>query len=60
LSQRSNTLGQILDILKGSTIAEERGKDVSSKFWADIRHVETRTESFGECEPRLKTDAHKV
>ncbi|KAJ8590082.1 hypothetical protein M405DRAFT_816895 [Rhizopogon salebrosus TDB-379] len=28
----STTLEHILDVLEGSTIAEERGKDVESKF----------------------------
>ncbi|OJA11725.1 hypothetical protein AZE42_11467 [Rhizopogon vesiculosus] len=35
----SATLEQILDILRGSTIAEERGKDVESKFWATYKRV---------------------
>ncbi|KAG1805471.1 uncharacterized protein BJ212DRAFT_1283701 [Suillus subaureus] len=34
-------LGQILEVLKGSTIAEERGKDDSSKFWATYKKVST-------------------
>ncbi|OAX32358.1 hypothetical protein K503DRAFT_702157, partial [Rhizopogon vinicolor AM-OR11-026] len=37
--QRSNTLEQILDVLRGSTIAEERGKDVKSKFWSTYKKV---------------------
>jgi hypothetical protein len=37
LYQRSNTLEQILDVLRGSTIAEELGKDVESKFWATYK-----------------------
>ncbi|KAG0709192.1 hypothetical protein DFH29DRAFT_793502, partial [Suillus ampliporus] len=32
-------LQQIVDILKTSTIAEERGKDVRSKFWAAYKKV---------------------
>jgi hypothetical protein len=36
---RSNTLEQILDVLRGSTIAEERGKGVDSKFWATYKRV---------------------
>ncbi|KAG2340423.1 hypothetical protein BDR05DRAFT_889998, partial [Suillus weaverae] len=39
LSQRSTTLEQILDVLRGSTIAEERGKDFNSKFWATYKKV---------------------
>ncbi|OJA21081.1 hypothetical protein AZE42_11063, partial [Rhizopogon vesiculosus] len=35
----SDTLGQILEVLQGSTIAEERGKDVESKFWATYKRV---------------------
>ncbi|KAJ8585608.1 hypothetical protein M405DRAFT_796607 [Rhizopogon salebrosus TDB-379] len=34
-----NTLEQIHDVLRGSTIAEERGKDVQSKFWATYKRV---------------------
>ena len=30
---------QILDVLRGSTIAEERGEDVESKFWATYKKV---------------------
>ncbi|OAX32827.1 hypothetical protein K503DRAFT_701485, partial [Rhizopogon vinicolor AM-OR11-026] len=37
--QRSNTLGQILDVLRGSTTAEERGKDIESTFWATYKKV---------------------
>ena len=37
--QRLNTLEQIHDVLRGSTIAEERGKDVQSKFWATYKRV---------------------
>jgi len=37
--QRLNTLEQILGVLRGSTIAEERGKDVESKFWATYKKV---------------------
>jgi hypothetical protein len=37
--QRSRTLEQILDVLRGSNIAEERGKDVESKFWASYKKV---------------------
>ncbi|OJA08595.1 hypothetical protein AZE42_07128, partial [Rhizopogon vesiculosus] len=33
------TLEQILDVLRGSTIAEERGKDVESRFWATYKRV---------------------
>ncbi|KAJ8584824.1 hypothetical protein M405DRAFT_746350, partial [Rhizopogon salebrosus TDB-379] len=29
----------IHDVLRGSTIAEERGKDVQSKFWATYKRV---------------------
>jgi hypothetical protein len=32
-------LEQILDVLRGSNIAEERGKDVESKFWASYKKV---------------------
>jgi len=39
LYQRANTLEQILDVLRGSTIAEERGKDAESKFWATYKKV---------------------
>ncbi|KAG0699432.1 hypothetical protein DFH29DRAFT_936975 [Suillus ampliporus] len=39
LCQRLNTLGDIHDVLRGSTIAEERGKDVDSKFWAAYKKV---------------------
>ncbi|OAX40408.1 hypothetical protein K503DRAFT_620216 [Rhizopogon vinicolor AM-OR11-026] len=35
----SNTLEQILEVLRESTIAEERGKDVQSKFWATYKKV---------------------
>ncbi|OJA13256.1 hypothetical protein AZE42_11182 [Rhizopogon vesiculosus] len=35
----SDTLGQILEVLQGSTIAEERGKDVESKFWATYKRI---------------------
>ncbi|OJA16565.1 hypothetical protein AZE42_03845, partial [Rhizopogon vesiculosus] len=35
----SNTLEQILDVLQESTIAEERGEDVQSKFWATYKKV---------------------
>ncbi|KAG2360148.1 hypothetical protein BDR07DRAFT_1261119, partial [Suillus spraguei] len=34
-------LAQILDVLKGSTIAEERGIDVNSKFWATYKKAST-------------------
>ena len=37
--QRSNTLEQILDVLRESTIAEERGEDVESKFLASYKKV---------------------
>ncbi|OAX32877.1 hypothetical protein K503DRAFT_570972, partial [Rhizopogon vinicolor AM-OR11-026] len=37
--QRSDTLGQILEVLQGSIIAEELGKDVESKFWATYKRV---------------------
>ena len=37
--ERSNTLEQILDVLRGSTIAEERGGNVQSKFWATYKKV---------------------
>jgi hypothetical protein len=37
--QRSRTLEQILDVLRGSNIAEERSKDVESKFWASYKKV---------------------
>jgi hypothetical protein len=37
--QRSRTLEQILDVLRGSNIAEERGEDVESKFWASYKKV---------------------
>ncbi|KAG2076167.1 hypothetical protein BDR04DRAFT_1003625, partial [Suillus decipiens] len=40
-SQSSDTLGQILDVLKGSTIAEERGIDANSKFWATYKKAST-------------------
>jgi len=36
---RLNTLEQILDVLRGSSIAEERGGDVESKFWATYKKV---------------------
>lgn len=32
-------LQQIVDILQTSTIAEERGKDIRSKFWAAYKKV---------------------
>jgi hypothetical protein len=32
-------LEQILDVLRGSNIAEERGEDVESKFWASYKKV---------------------
>ncbi|KAG0699176.1 hypothetical protein DFH29DRAFT_62225 [Suillus ampliporus] len=35
----SSTLEQILDVLRGSTIVEERGKDVNSKFWATYKKI---------------------
>ncbi|KAG1725531.1 hypothetical protein EDB19DRAFT_264472 [Suillus lakei] len=35
----SNTLEQILDVLRGSIIAEERGKDVKSTFWATYKKI---------------------
>ncbi|KAG1805477.1 uncharacterized protein BJ212DRAFT_1469058, partial [Suillus subaureus] len=41
LIKMSDTLGQILDVLKGSTIAEELGKDDNSKFWATYKKVST-------------------
>ncbi|KAG2360144.1 hypothetical protein BDR07DRAFT_171010 [Suillus spraguei] len=37
----SDTLDQILDVLKGSTIAEERGIDANSKFWATYKKDST-------------------
>ncbi|KAG1751689.1 hypothetical protein EDD22DRAFT_784951, partial [Suillus occidentalis] len=40
-NRRTNGLEQILDVLKGSTIAEERGKDDNSKFWATYKKVST-------------------
>jgi hypothetical protein len=40
-NRRTNSLEQILDVLKGSTIAEERGKDDNSKFWATYKKVST-------------------
>ncbi|KAG2159464.1 uncharacterized protein EDB93DRAFT_1074956 [Suillus bovinus] len=40
-SQRSDTLGHVLDVLKGSAIAEERGKDDNSKFRATYKKVST-------------------
>ncbi|KAG1725538.1 hypothetical protein EDB19DRAFT_1947173 [Suillus lakei] len=39
--QVANSLEQILDVLRGSTIAEERGKDENSKFWATYKKVST-------------------
>jgi hypothetical protein len=39
LCQRSGTLKQILDVLRGSTIAEELGKGVESKFWATYKKI---------------------
>jgi len=36
---RLDTLEQILDVLRGSSIAEERGGDVESKFWATYKKV---------------------
>lgn len=36
-----NLLQQIVDVLQASTIAEERGKDVRSKFWAAYKKVST-------------------
>ncbi|KAG2060537.1 hypothetical protein BDR06DRAFT_903754, partial [Suillus hirtellus] len=41
LTKISDTLAQILDVLKESTIAEERGKDDNSKFWATYKKVST-------------------
>ncbi|KAG1787435.1 uncharacterized protein HD556DRAFT_1299150, partial [Suillus plorans] len=41
LAKISDTLAQILDVLKESTIAEERGKDDNSKFWATYKKVST-------------------
>jgi len=37
--QRSKTLGHILEVLKGSTIAEVGSGDVQSKFWATYKKV---------------------
>jgi len=39
LCQRSKTLGHILEVLRGSTIAEEGGDDARSKFWATYKKV---------------------
>ena len=39
LSQRSKTLEQILVVLRGSSIAEECGETVESKFWATYKKV---------------------
>ncbi|KAG1768529.1 hypothetical protein EDD22DRAFT_233868 [Suillus occidentalis] len=38
-SQRSNTLKEILNVLRGSTIVEAHGKDVKSKFWTTYKKV---------------------
>ncbi|KAG1721108.1 hypothetical protein EDB19DRAFT_1962253, partial [Suillus lakei] len=35
----SDALGQILDVLKGSAIAEDLGKDDSSRFWTMYKKV---------------------
>jgi len=40
--QRSNTLEQILDVLRGS---EARGKDAESKFWATYKTVSDEYDS---------------
>ncbi|KAJ8588052.1 hypothetical protein M405DRAFT_740954, partial [Rhizopogon salebrosus TDB-379] len=39
LCQESGTLEQILNVLRGSTIAEELGKGVESKFWATYKKI---------------------
>ncbi|KAG1818887.1 hypothetical protein EV424DRAFT_957234, partial [Suillus variegatus] len=41
LNKMSDTLEHVLEVLKGSTIAKERGKDDSSKFWATYKRVST-------------------
>ncbi|KAG1838913.1 hypothetical protein DFJ58DRAFT_120881 [Suillus subalutaceus] len=41
LTEMSDTLGQILEVLKGSKIAEELGKDDNSKFWATYKKFST-------------------
>ncbi|OJA21309.1 hypothetical protein AZE42_11109 [Rhizopogon vesiculosus] len=33
------TMAEMLDVLRGSTIAEERGKDVESQFWATYKKI---------------------
>jgi len=40
-----NLLKQILDVLQNSTIAEERGHDVLSNFWAAYKKVSTEYDS---------------
>ncbi|OJA13709.1 hypothetical protein AZE42_12154 [Rhizopogon vesiculosus] len=37
--KESNTLEQILDVLRGSTISEDRGQDIESSFWATYKKV---------------------
>jgi hypothetical protein len=37
--QRSTTLKDILEVLRGSTIAGESGKGIESKFWATYKKV---------------------
>jgi hypothetical protein len=32
-------MAEMLDVLRGSTIAEERGKDVESQFWATYKKI---------------------
>ncbi|KAG2123302.1 uncharacterized protein EDB93DRAFT_1110859, partial [Suillus bovinus] len=41
LAKISDTLGQIIGVIKESTIAEERGKDDNPKFWATYKKVST-------------------
>ena len=45
MPKSSNTLKQILDVLRGSTIAEERGGNVQSKFWATYKKVSDEYDS---------------
>ncbi|KAJ8581346.1 hypothetical protein M405DRAFT_832717 [Rhizopogon salebrosus TDB-379] len=35
----AENMPHILDVLEGSTIAEERGKDIESRFWATYKKV---------------------
>jgi len=39
MPKSSNTLKQILDVLRGSTIAEAHGGDAESKYWATYRKI---------------------